>query len=216
MASPKDKPRGYFKHLLAFDVETTGLCFSGDSAVHDPNTGEHHQIVSIGLIVAESETFKSVEELYLEIKWNSISIKQRKGNSEFGKKAEAVHGLTKSYLDAHGVDEEEAVLKIGEMILKYWGPDVSIRTLGHNVHLFDLPFLRDLFKRHGIELKFGNRHYDTNSAGFVAFTTWNSDELFEAVGFQAREDHNALDDARMALESARIIRMLFQRCLDGV
>ena len=214
MASPKDKPRGYFKHLLAIDCETTGLCFGSDNPVYDPKTGERHQMVSIGLIVADSETFKPVEELYLEIKWNDASKTQRKSNPEFGVKAEAIHGLTRRYLEDNAISEEEAVVKMGEMILKYWGPTVSIRKLGHNVHLFDLQFLRDIFQRHGIELSFGNRHYDTNSGGFMTFGTWTSDDLFEAVGFEARGDHNALDDARMALESARIIKLLFQRCLD--
>ncbi len=214
MASPKNKPRGYFKHLLAIDCETTGLCFSSDSPVHNPETGEHHQAVSWGLIVADSETLEPVEELYVEIKWNDKSKKQRKDNPQFGKKAEEIHGLTRAYLEKNALSEEEAVVAIGALILKYWGPNVSIRTLGHNVHMFDLPFLRDLFKRNGITLKFGNRHYDTNSTGFMTFGTWNSDELFDYVGFEERGDHNALDDAHMALESARVIKLLFQRCIN--
>lgn len=216
MASPKDKPKGYFKHLLAIDCETTGLCFGNDNPVYNSTTGERHQTVSWGLIVADSETLKPVEELYVEIKWNDESKRQRKENPNFGKGAEKIHGLTYEYLEKNGIEEEEALVKIGELILKYWGPTVSIRTLGHNVHLFDLQFLRDLFEKHGINLKFGNRHYDTNSSGFMTFGTWNSDELFEAVGFDARGSHNALADAHMALETARIIRMLFKRCLDGV
>lgn len=215
MANPKNKPRGYFKHMLAIDCETTGLCFSSDSPVHNPKTGEKHQAVSWGIVVADSETLKPVEELYVEIKWNDESAKQRNANSSFGKKAEEIHGLTRAYLEENALDEEEAVLKIGELILKYWGPTVSIRTLGHNVHMFDLVFLRDLFQRHGVNLKFGNRHYDTNSSGFMTFGTWNSNELFSAVGFDERGKHNALDDAKMALESARIIRLIFQRCLEG-
>lgn len=207
MASPKDKPRGHFDFILAIDCETTGLKFGSDYA------DEGHQAVSWGVVVADAATLKPIEELYVEIKWNQQSKDARKNDSSFGKRAEEIHGLTYDYLEKNGVDEEEAVALIGSLILKYWGPEVSIRTLGHNVHLFDLFFLRSMFRRHGIELKFGNRHYDTNSVGFVAFNTFNSDDLFEKVGFEARGEHNALDDAKMALESARRIRVIFQSAL---
>ena len=207
MASPKDKPRGHFDFILAIDCETTGLKFGSDYA------DDGHQAVSWGVVVADAATLKPIEELYVEIKWNQQSKDARKKDSSFGKRAEEIHGLTYEYLEKNGIDEEDAVAKIGELILKYWGPEVSIRTLGHNVHLFDLFFLRSMFRRHGIELKFGNRHYDTNSVGFVTFNTFNSDDLFEKVGFDARGAHNALDDAKMALEAARRIRVIFQSAL---
>lgn len=214
MASPKDKPRGYFDYLLAIDCETTGLCFSNDNPVHNPKTGEYHQAVSWGLVVADATTLKPIEELYVEIKWNDKSKKQRKNNPQFGKKAEEIHGLTRKYLEDNGLDEEDAIVKMGELILKYWGPTTSIRTLGHNVHMFDLVFLRDLFERNGVHLKFGNRHYDTNSIGFINWETFNSDDLFGLVGFDARGAHNSLDDAKMALEAARITRMIFQKAIS--
>lgn len=219
MVSPVDKPKGFFQNLLVVDCETTGICYSknnpGESPVHNPRTGERHQMVSLGLIVADAATLRPVEEKYIEIKWNETSLMQRLENPRFGKDAEGIHGLTKDYLEENGLDEEDAVVQIGEIILKYWGPEVSVRTMGHNVHLFDLAFLRDILNRHGIHVSFGNRHYDTNSAGFMTFGTWNSDELFEIVGFDQRGTHNALEDAHMALKSARVIRSLFQRCLDG-
>lgn len=214
MASPKNKPRGHFDYLLAIDCETTGICLNNDSPVYNPNTGERHQTVSWGVIVADAKTLKPIEEKYVEIKWNLESLKQKKDNPNFGKRAEEIHGLTRNYLEENGIDEEDAVVEIGGLILKYWGPEVSIRTLGHNVHMFDLQFLRDMFERHEIHLRFGNRHYDTNSVGFVTFGTFNSDDLFETVGFDPRGAHNSLDDAKMALETARRIRVLFQRCIN--
>ena len=215
MATIDGKPIGWFQYVLAIDCETTGLCFNSDDPSHDPKTGEKHQAVSWGIIVADSETLKPIEDLYVEIKWNDNSINQRNNDPQFGKRAEGIHGLSYSYLEGNGIDEEEAVLKIGELILKYWGPENSIRTLGHNVHMFDLPFLRDLFRRHGVHLKFGNRHYDTNSGGFMSFGTWNSNDLFTEVGFDERGEHNALEDAHMALDSARIIRTVFQQCIKS-
>lgn len=214
MATQKGKPRGSFDYMLAIDCETTGLCLNYETPVANPKTGERHQAISWGIIVADAKTLKPIEKLYIEVKWNKASKAQRKEDSSFGTKAEQIHGLDFQYLEKNGVTEEEAVIQIGNLIVKYWGPTVSIRTLGHNVHLFDLPFLRDLFERMGVPLSFGNRHYDTNSIGFATLGTFNSDDLFEAVGFEKRGDHNALTDAEQALEATRIIRTIFRSALE--
>lgn len=214
MATQKGKIRGSFDYMLAIDCETTGLCLNHETPVFNPKTGERHQAISWGIIVADVKTLKPIEKLYVEVKWNKTSKLQRKEDSSFGTKAEQIHGLDFQYLEKNGVTEEEAVVMIGNLIVKYWGPTVSIRTLGHNVHLFDLPFLRDLFERHGVPLSFGNRHYDTNSIGFATFGTFNSDDLFEAVGFEKRGEHNALTDAEQALEVTRIVRTIFRTTLQ--
>lgn len=214
MATIKGKPRGSFDYLLAIDCETTGLCLNHHTPVFNEKTGERHQAISWGVIVADAATLKPVERLYVEVKWNKASKAQRKEDSSFGTKAEQIHGLDFKYLEKNGIPEEEAVVKIGNLIVKYWGPTVSVRTLGHNVHLFDLPFLRDLFERHDVPLSFGNRHYDTNSIGFATFGTFNSDDLFDAVGFEKRAEHNALTDAEQALEATRIIRTIFKSALE--
>jgi len=215
MGSPKDKPRGYFEKLLVVDCETTGLCFREESPVYDPSTGERHQSLSWGIIVASALTLKPIEKTYIEIKWNEASKAQRQKNPRFGKEAEKVHGLTYTHLEEHGITEEEAIIEIAQIILKHFGPKNCIRLMGHNVHLFDRMFLKDLFDRYEIPLKFCNRHYDTNSAGFMTFGTWNSDELFDWCGFETRTNHNALDDALMTLESARIMRTIFQQAING-
>lgn len=209
------KPTGYFDFILAIDCETTGLCFSSDSPVYNPDTGERHQAVSWGVIVVDATTLEPIEELYVEIAWNQHSIKARKEDPDFGTRAERVHGLTYDYLDANGMAEEDAVAEIVNLILKYWGPTTSIVTLGHNVHMFDLPFLRDMCRRNGIELRLNNRHVDTNSVGFVNWQTYNSDQLFELLGNEVREEHNALDDIRMTLQAAQVSRLVFQQALEG-
>jgi len=208
MATVKGKPRGWFQYILAMDCETTGLEYNSD----DPSVG--HQAVSWGLIVADSKTLKPIEKLYVEIKWNDDSLAAREDDPQFGKRAEKIHGLTLSYLEKNGMDEEEAVTEIGNLILKYWA-DGNIRCLGHNVATFDMWFLKGMMRRHGIELKFGSRHIDTSGAGFINFETYNSDDLFAEVGFDQREDHNALADAEMALEAARVMRVIFQNALEG-
>ena len=206
MSTPKGKPRGYYTLVLAMDCETTGLASNCDDPSYNPKTGEEYQAVSWGLVVADAQTLKPIEELYIEIQHN--------GDSEWDMRAQRIHGLSKDYLAENGFSEEEAVEAIGTLIMKYWGSEVSIRTLGHNVATFDLWFFKRLFRRQGIELRFGNRHIDTSTVGFVNWETYNSDDLFEMVGFDARGEHNALDDAKMALESARVTRLLFKNCID--
>ena len=203
--STTKKPVGYFKHILAIDCETTGLSFS----TPDPSIG--HQAVSWGIVVADADTLKPVEELYVEIKWNEESKATRKKDPKFGTFAEGIHGLTKDHLEKNGIEEEEAVVQILNLIVKYWGPSVCVKCLGHNVHMFDVPFLRAMCERHGITLKFGNRHVDSSSLGFGTLGTYNSDDLFKAVGFDARGDHNALADAKMALESVRRIKAIWKK-----
>lgn len=219
MATMKGKPRGYFQYALAVDCETTGLCFKNydndENPVFNPSTGERHQALSWGMLIVDVSDFSVVDELYIEVQWNEHSLQQRLKDPQFGRKAEEVHGLTRTHLEDKGVPEEEAVMLIGDMILKYFGPDNAIKLIGHNVHLFDLAFLRDLFKRHEIPLKFGNRHYDTNSGAFMTFGTFNSDDLFSEIGYPERAEHNALEDIKLTVEACRIMRIIFQKALNG-
>lgn len=207
MATVKGKPTGWFQYVLAMDCETTGLKFNSD----DPSIG--HQAVSWGFIVADAKTLKPIEELYVEIQWNDDSIAAKEADPKFGTYAEKIHGLTRAHLEATALTEEEAVVEIANLILKYWA-DGNIRCLGHNVATFDIWFLKRMMRRYDIELKFGSRHIDTSGAGFINFETYTSDQLFEECGFEERADHNALDDAKMALESARIMRLIFQSALE--
>ena len=202
MSDPK-KERGYFEKCLAIDCETSGLFFSKDS--DDPSTnlktGETYQAVSWGLIVADANTLRPIEKLYVEIKWNGTSL--------WEPKAEAVHGLSKQYLEENGVSEEEAVITIASFILKHFGPENALHPLGHNVQ-FDIRFLRQLMRKFGVELKFGNRILDSYSIGAVTFGTYNSDHLFNACGLPERKLHNALEDIEYTLESCRRIKMIFK------
>ena len=207
MGTPKNAKVGSLDYILAIDAETTVLLFGAD----DPSEG--HQAVSWGIIVADAKTLQPVEKLYVEIKWNELSKQKKKEDPTFGCAAAKIHGLTFNHLEQNGVDEEEAALLIATLILKYWGPTVTVKTLGHNVHSFDVPFLRAMFRRQGIDVRFGGRHYDTNSAGFIALETYNSDDLFTTIGYDTRQGHNALQDAEMALGSARAIRLIVTTAL---
>jgi DNA polymerase III alpha subunit (gram-positive type) len=195
------KPKGYFQFVLAMDCETTGLFFGSDNpSVHPQDESRYHQTVSWGFIVLNADTLEEVDRLYVEIKWDGIS--------EWSSKAEAVHGLSKDYLEENGMSEEEACVAIGGLIMKYWDTKPVV-TLGHNVATFDLPFLKTMMRRHGVELNFGNRHIDTMSAGFATFGIYNSDELFEAACLPERQLHNALEDIEYTVDSLRVIRVIF-------
>jgi len=202
----KGKPRGYFEKILAMDCETTGLAINRDDPSYDPEKGIEYQSVSWGFIVADAATLEPIEKMYIEIQWN--------GESKWDNRAQKIHGLSKEHLKKNGFTEAEAVEAIGTLIMKHWGPTVRIGTLGHNVATFDIWFLKRLFRRQGIELSFGSRHVDTSSIGFVNWNTFTSDQLFKAVGFEDRGDHNALDDAEMSLEAARVTKLLFNTCLE--
>lgn len=200
------KPRGWCKFILAIDCETTGLAFRSDDPSYNSQTGEEYQAISFGLIVLDSETLSAVDQMYLEVQWNEKSV--------WSSEAEKVHGLSRSYLREHGFTETEACEAIGSLIVKYWGSDNPIMLLGHNVH-FDKCFLQRLFRKHGIELIFGNRHIDTSTLGFVCWNVFNSDDLFQQLGVETRNKHNALDDIKMSVEVVRTTRKVFERCLDG-
>lgn len=196
------KPRGYFENILALDTETTGVAIGQ----LDPTTradGEYYQMVSAGFIIADVKTFKPIDKLYVEIKWN--------GESRWESRAEGVHGLSKKYLEKNALSEEDAVVEIGQFLLKHYSPESDLRLLGHNVATFDRYFLSHLFERHGIKLKFGNRHIDSFALGMTLLEAYNSDDLFEALGMQARESHNAMEDTEMTLKAVRMMKKMFLR-----
>jgi hypothetical protein len=214
MGTVPGKPQGWCQYVLACDSETTGLCFDSDNPAEKGD--ERHQAISWGFIVADTATLKPVESKYIEVKWNDASIAAREKDPNFGKRAEAIHGLTFDYLEEHGMKEKDAAEEVALLILKYWGPDVAVRLLGHNVATFDLFFLRQMLRNHDLEIKFGARHVDTSGSGFVTFETYTSDQLFDICGYQTRGSHNALADTKMALGSARAMRTIFQVGLKEV
>ena len=109
MSTQQDKPRGYFERILAVDCETTGLAVNRDDPSFDPETGTEYQAISWGLVVADAQTLKPIEKMYLEVQWN--------GESKWDDRAQKIHGLSKEHLAANGFTEEEAVEAIGTLIL---------------------------------------------------------------------------------------------------
>ena len=203
------KTKGYMEKVLFIDCETSGLAFNSPDPSFNSETGETYQAVSWGMIVANARTLEPVDTLYVEIKWNGVSV--------WSESAQRVHGLSLAYLEEHGLTEEEAVVQIAELILKHWGPDSSVAVGGHNVATFDLQFLRRLLTSYGIDVRFSNRTIDTFSIGFGTLGTFNSDDLFDAIGLPPRdpEHHNALADADSARRVVQTLRRLVSHCIGG-
>lgn len=195
-------PRGYITRLLVIDCETSGLHYNMDAACYNPVTKEYYQAVSWGLIVVDAQTFKTIDELYVEIKWD--------GKSLWNAKAEAIHGMSKKYLAENGISRTEAVEEIANLLLKHWGPDMPICVAGHNPS-FDLAFLKQDLRSEGLELRFGSKMVDTNTIGLVVYGTHNSDDLFKLVGVN-RTTHSALEDAKACLQVLRITKQLSEKC----
>lgn len=183
--------------ILAIDVETSGFT-KGDDVTRN------HQIVSIGLIVAD-ENFKAIDKFYCEIKWN--------GTSHWDPRAEAIHGLSKKHLEHYGLDEEDAVVAITEFILQHYEADEYIYFLGHNPRNFDIPFFIKLTNKYDIHFKIGHRTVDSFSVGYTTLGTMDSNELFSYF-YPERDSHNALQDAEMSLGACRKIKKLMGKLLN--
>lgn len=192
--------RGYFDKVCAVDCETSGMSF-GDDPSRDC------QSVSWGLVVADVATYKPIDKLYVEIKWN--------GKSKWEWKAEQVHGLTREYLATHGMDEAKAAEEIALFLGEHFGTDTPIVLLGHNAASFDIFFLRKLLHTHDLPFKFAHRVLDTFSLSMATVREYNSEDLFTALGLNARDKHNALDDAMYALESYRRINLIWKKLVEG-
>lgn len=201
-----EKAKGYFKYVLALDCETGGVAMQCDDPSYNPKTKQLYPSISWGIVVLNGSTLKEVESLYLEIKVAD--------DYAWDPRTEKVHGLTREYLNKNGLEESEAVEKIANLIIKYWGPDGFISLMGHNV-MFDKWFLQRLMRRQDIELNFSNRLIDTNSLGYILLETYTSDELFKLVGLPKRNDHNALEDIKHTIEVARRLRNIFQIAVMG-
>ena len=192
---------GEIKVFFAIDCETSGINFTSSDIT------EGYQSIAWGIIAVDAQTFKPLDKLYLEIKWD--------GESGWSNKAEQIHGLSKSHLEQHGVSKSEAADILIEFIYRHINPEDNITLLGQNVARFDLPFLRRLFNDSGYPVKFSHRQLDTFTLGFVALDCYNSDHLFETLNINRPSPHNALADADAALKSARIIRKMFKDVING-
>lgn len=195
---------------LCIDWETTGSVFGGDSSID-------YQGIQFGAIVFSTKDFSPIEKLKVDIKFDDTKFK-------WSKEAEAIHGITREYLDEHGISQEEAAGMLLELILKYWGPNSKVMFLGHNPE-FDRRFTNQLTMALDVEFSVERKtksegwiqlHHvllDTSAAGFITMGLYKSDLLFEAMGFADRGSHDALQDAEQTLSTCANIRLLINEAL---
>jgi DNA polymerase III epsilon subunit-like protein len=175
--------------ILSFDCETTGFEFGLNPSIN-------HQMISAGLVVATSK-FEIIEELYVEIQWD--------GKSQWAKRAEEIHGLSKEHLAKYGKTKAEAAEAIGGLLMEHWGMEKPINLLGTNVMSFDIHFLDGFLQEQEIPFRFSHRAFDTFSLAMGTVRAETSDSLFKLLGFGDRGKHNALEDAKLSLAAFREI-----------
>lgn len=191
---------------LCLDWETSGALWGGDSS-------KEYQGISFGAIIFDTATFDPIEKMYVEIKFDATKYK-------WAESAEAIHGLSREYLETNGISQVDAAMALAELILKYFG-DTKVMFLGHNTE-FDRRFTNQLMNTIEIEFSVEKQtkfdswiqlHHvilDTSSTGFIALGLFKSDLLFEKIGFEDRGAHNALADAEQTLGTCKAIREMMK------
>lgn len=187
-------------HLLVVDTET-----SGSSWETYEETFRRYQVLSIALILATSDTFKPVKELYIELKFDA-------GKYEWTTQAEAIHGLTREHLEENGLSNEDAAAEVAQFIFDHFGTG-KVMILGHNPG-FDIAALEQLLEPHGVMPTLHHVVLDTSALGVFTIGEFRSKPLFEFFHGSRAEKHNALDDARMTLEVAATVRGVMNEVLN--
>lgn len=192
-------PRGYVNKFVSMDCETSGLSFDHSN----PDITDGFQSLAWGIIVTDLKTLKPIDELYVEIKWDGVS--------GWHWKAEKTHGLTKEYLEKHGMEEEDAAGVIAQFLLKHFDFEDTIVCMGANVTAFDIPFLKKLLYKYGYMFSISARSIDCSGMGMVFLETFTTQQMFDLLNVRRATVHNALEDARAVLTSVRKLRALFDR-----
>lgn len=181
------------KFALAIDWETSGYSY--------PNFAEKHQGVAFGAIIFDIHTLDPVEEIYVEIKYDSKYV--------WDSGAERVHGLSRSYLEKNGISQPEAALELGNLILKYFGTEDQPMILAHRAY-FDIAFTTQLMKTIDVDIQFHPTPIDTSVFGTILMETSKSDTIFQTLGIIHRaKEHNALEDIRITLLALKKMKELF-------
>ena len=179
------------KFALAIDWETSGYSL--------PAYAAQHQGISFGAVVFDLSSLTPIEELYCEVKFDP--------KYKWDDGAEKIHGLSREYLQKHGIDQEEAAMELGALILKYFS-DGKVMLLGHRVW-FDEAFTDQLMQSAGLEIKYDPIRLDSAAIGVLFLELQRSDDIFDAVGLPPRAEHNALEDVIYTIETLRKLKEIF-------
>jgi DNA polymerase III epsilon subunit-like protein len=196
-----------FKNIVSIDCETSGYNKKAIVSPYEGDIATGYQAVSWGLVISTPDTFKPIDQLYVEVKWN--------GKAKWSPKAEQVHGLSKEYLEENGVTEEEAAVDILEFLMKNLDISEPIYFLGQNAPSFDVIFFKDLLRRYDVKnIIVSSRCFDTFALSAGTIQKYKSDSMFKKVGLKERKKHNSLEDALYALETYRRINLIWKKMLE--
>ena len=190
------------KFGFCIDWETSGSDFAGKSH-------EKYQGIAYGAAIFNTETFEPIETIYRELQFDDLKYK-------WSMDAQNIHGLSRDHLAKHGVSREEGLFDLLELLVKYFGNEAKIMFLGHNVD-FDIDFTIQLAMDFDLDIRPRIYHVklETSGASFILIGKYRSNEVFEFFTGKTRDGHhNALDDALMALETARNMRAIAAAALE--
>lgn len=193
------------KFALFIDCETTGAEYGVPVEI----LAERFQAISLGAIVVDLDTFDEVESDYFEIKFDP--------QYEWTEDAERIHGISIEHLDQHGLEREEATVRLLELIIKYWGTTSPVILGGHNI-AFDKAFIvQQFFEDFDVRVKIHHTLLDSAAIGLVTIGQNKSDIVFQELGGYdgQRAGHNALEDARLSLNSLKLIHYLYSEAICG-
>lgn len=182
---------------LVITCDTTGL---NKNDIFNPqvNGTNYYQPITFGLVVVD-ESFNSIDELYVEIKWDGKSIWENE--------AQKMHGKSIESLSANGIKEIEAVEEIGSFIFEHFG-NGNINLVGCNT-VFSRNYLNAMFHRYDVQLKFSSKVHDLNTLGFVLFGANSRDEIFNALDIKKPSTPNALVTSRNITKCFKLIKQLW-------
>lgn len=190
-----------------------GLCIDWETSGNDYHAkdvwelAQRYQGVSMGAVVFDLQTYDIVDSMYVEIQFDPTRY-------QWTPEVEKIHGLTRDYLAANGVSQEEATKQFFEMYLKYFSPDSTVILLGHNTN-YDIAFTDQLLAQFGVMFKLKKTVLDTSVACQIGLDLYRSDDIFHFLGLPERQAHNALEDCVYTVEAARRFRDIVRRGLEG-
>lgn len=183
------------RFLLAVDTETSGVSYGADPS-------EGYQIVSVGALILDSETYEVADSLYVEVKHDP--------RYSWSDAAEKVHGLTREHLAEHGEYIEDAAALLLQLIAKWIGAGNRIVAVGHRV-AFDIAFINRLLATVDCEVLWDRLVIDSSSLGAALLGIAGSDALFEALDLPKRAQHNSLEDVVLTVEAIRRMQGYFMQ-----
>jgi DNA polymerase III epsilon subunit-like protein len=187
-------------YILCTDCETSGFKF------------KQNQLLSVGFIVADADTFEPFATKYLEIQFDDKKYL-------WSESAQDCHGLSQTYLKANGLSRSDAAIEIYEFLNEYFPEcfddflDENIKTkrkikvLGANTD-FDVQFIRHFLLEFQIPFPYHHILLDIQGVFYGLFNIYKTEDIFNQLEYEKRGNHDALNDAFYTLEAFKFINDL--------